>query len=333
MKKMYREILTQLKQNNDVVLASIYKSVGSTPRSQGAKMACFENGTTVGTVGGGAVEFDCTKKASQLFKTKASYKKQYTLNNDTAASIGMVCGGVAYIYFQYIESNKKNIAIFERIDELLANNTRSWLISKITDNETLLGVFDAENGLSFLEPDTDIKPLCNNTPTLSSDECYFAEPLTQCGIVYIFGGGHVSQALVPLLSMTDFVAVVFEDSEKFADKALFPTAQNVINASFFEIDKHINITEDDYAVVLTRGHKSDNEVVRQILSKHPSYLGVIGSKKKVSFMHDYLAQCGFSKVEIERIKSPIGLSIGAQTPSEIAVSIVAELISHRSQNI
>ncbi|MBQ2970919.1 MAG: XdhC family protein [Ruminococcus sp.] len=327
MKTMYKRIYSELKNGRDVVLASIIKSEGSTPRKEGAKMAYFEDDSTLGTVGGGKIEFDCTNICKDINSATAPFTKEYILDHNEAKNIGMVCGGKTTVFFQRISSSEDTIALFEKINDIFEKNERAFLITSIKNGK--IGIYH-DNEVFGLSPSFDITPFLKNTPTMTEDKSYFFEPLSNSEFVYIFGGGHISQALCRMLSLTDFNVIVYENNGNFSDIRLFDGAKRVVKADFTEINENINITHNDYCVVLTRGHESDNEVLSQIMSKHPSYLGVIGSKKKVTFMKEYLLSCGFSKEDIEKIHSPIGLSIGAVTPAEIAVSITAELIRHRA---
>ncbi len=296
-------------------------------------MAYFADGSTIGTVGGGAIEYDCLKLCAGMHTTKKPFAKSYTLRHNDAADIGMVCGGECTVYFQYIDAkDTKNTELFTYMCDKLEQSVPTWLVTKLTDADNSLGVYTKCDGLRFLNLDCDISNLMNTKPTYDCTLSIYAEPLTQSGVVYIFGGGHVSQSLVPMLIATDFEVVVFENNAKFADKSLFSGVKDVILADFLKINETVNITKDDYVVILTRGHQSDNEVLRQVISRQPSYLGVIGSRKKVSAMHKSLLEYGFDQKDIQRIHSPIGIEIGAETPSEIAVSITAQLIDHRAKN-
>ncbi len=329
MKAMYKKIYDELLCGRDVVLSSIIKSEGSTPRKAGATMAYFSDHSTAGTVGGGMIEFDCTNVCGSMHSTTSPFTKEYILNYNEAKNIGMVCGGKTEIFFQYIKSNESTIAIFEKINDVFVNNKQAFLITSIGSGD--ISVYETDSKLYGGTIDFDITPYLSSTPVLTENSDYFINPLSVSEFVYIFGGGHVSQALCKMLALTDFNVIVYENNEKFADIKLFDNVKKVVKAEFTEINDNISITQNDYCVVLTRGHESDNEVLSQIMSKHPSYLGVIGSKKKVAFMHEYLLNCGFSKDEIDKIHSPIGLEIGAVTPAEIAVSITAQLINHRAQ--
>ena len=149
-------------------------------------------------------------------------------------------------------------------------------------------------------------------------------------VVYIFGGGHVSQATVPILTSVGFRCVVADDRAEFADPGLFPQAEAVYQINFDRIDEKIRILPQDYVIVMTRGHEYDYEVQAHALSKRPFYIGVMGSRHKIAFVTKRLLADGFSQEEIEKCHMPIGLAIKAETPEEIAVSIAGELIQLRA---
>ena len=159
---------------------------------------------------------------------------------------------------------------------------------------------------------------------------WFSVPVVKAGRVYIFGGGHVSQALVPAIAAVGFRPVVYDDRPEFADLRLFPQADFTICGSFEELERYITITPDDYVVIMTRGHEADYEVLTRTLRSGAKYLGCIGSKRKLALCRERLLQAGFTAEEYEKVHAPIGLAIGAETPAEIAVSVTAELIAVRA---
>jgi xanthine dehydrogenase accessory factor len=160
---------------------------------------------------------------------------------------------------------------------------------------------------------------------------YFVQEVIPKGKVFIFGGGHVSKALVPVLRELDFYCVVLEDREDFLTEKLFPTANERILTDFNEISKKITVTKRDYAVIITRSHKLDYELQKQLLDTDAYYIGVMGSKKKTTTQRKMLEEDGYSLKNIERIKMPIGLDIKAETVKELAISIAAELIKERKR--
>lgn len=149
----------------------------------------------------------------------------------------------------------------------------------------------------------------------------------------IFGGGHIALPLVTYASMLDFTVTVFDDRPAYANAARFPEADEVICDSFDNVLEDVKLTENDYVIIVTRGHQHDTECLKGVLKNavRPAYIGMIGSKRRVGFVFERLGREGFTEEEISLVHSPIGLKIGAVTPAEIALSIFAEIVQHRRQ--
>ena len=146
----------------------------------------------------------------------------------------------------------------------------------------------------------------------------------------LLGGGHIAEPLCRLGAMLDFQVIVADDRPSFANRLRFPEASNVICDGFANAVNTLSITSSDYVCVITRGHRHDGECLRQILKgEMPYYLGMIGSRRRVTGLMAQLEEEGFDKELLSEICAPIGLSIHAQTVTEIAVSIVAQLIEYR----
>ncbi|MDO5563773.1 MAG: xanthine dehydrogenase accessory protein XdhC [Eubacteriales bacterium] len=146
------------------------------------------------------------------------------------------------------------------------------------------------------------------------------------GRVYIFGAGHVSQCLEKVLNFIGFDTIIIDDREEFANKEKFPLSKEIIVSNYDDIMSKINIKENDYVAIMTRGHAFDYEVEKQVLNTKAKYIGVIGSHKKIKVINEKLMKDGFSEERIKEVHTPIGLEIGAQTPEEIAISVAAEII-------
>ena len=159
---------------------------------------------------------------------------------------------------------------------------------------------------------------------------YYCETLVRAGRVFIFGGGHVAQALVPALTAVDFRCVVLEDRAEFCKPELFPGVEETRLIDNERVLNFVDITENDYVAVMTRGHSFDQSIQAQILKTPARYIGVIGSRKKTAKVFANLRELGFTDADFSRITTPIGLDIGAETPAEIAVSIAAQLIAVRA---
>lgn len=148
---------------------------------------------------------------------------------------------------------------------------------------------------------------------------------------YIFGGGHVGEALEPVLRHIHFRTVILDDREEYANSQRFPEADGVrVLDDFAHSFDEIETDENSYIIIVTRGHMGDYDVLRDALKQKSAYVGMIGSKKKNAMLFDMLRKEGFSEEEIGRVHAPIGLSIHAETPEEIAVSIAAEMIQVRA---
>lgn len=146
----------------------------------------------------------------------------------------------------------------------------------------------------------------------------------------LLGGGHISQALCRFAAEVDFSVTVVDDRPAFANSELFPGADRIICDSFAAAIAQLELTAYDYVCVLTRGHRWDGECLRQIFQgTMPAYLGLVGSKRRVSGLFDLLAADGYDRALMQQVSTPIGLSIGAVTPQEIGISILAELIQQR----
>jgi xanthine dehydrogenase accessory factor len=160
-----------------------------------------------------------------------------------------------------------------------------------------------------------------------------ALPETVKDKAYIFGGGHISRELAPILTQLGFSCAIYDNMLEYANKKYFPENSETIHGEFDDITKHITISEKDYVIVLTRGHEHDFTVLKQVIPFNPRYIGVIGSKTKAATVSCKLIEAGFTYEEVNAIHSPIGLKINSVTPAEIAVSIAAQIVLIKRSNI
>lgn len=150
------------------------------------------------------------------------------------------------------------------------------------------------------------------------------------GRVYIFGGGHVAQALVPALTAVEFRCVVLEDRVDLCGSELFPGVEEVLLIDNSRVADFVELTEEDWVVIMTRGHKDDLLIQSQVMKAPVRYIGVIGSRQKTAAVTAKLRDMGFSNADFQKVWAPIGLPIRSETPAEIAVSITAQLILERA---
>lgn len=330
MREFIREIVHALEAGQPVELVGIVASGGSTPRGAGALMAVFTDGQAKGTIGGGNVEYEAQKLAKSLLESGGDALRHFRFVQGDVESLGMVCGGDVTVQFQYLPArDAKTIAVLRDLMEATGRNVDTWLVRKIQgERVTAMGLAD-RNGVRHLdELPMELPELLQNKAVYLDG--WFAVPAVKAGRVYIFGGGHVSQALVPAAAAVGFRPVVYDDRPEFADMALFPQAEAALCGPFEELSRQVTVTPDDYVVIMTRGHRADYEVLAQLLRSRAKYLGCIGSRRKLALCRDRLLDAGFTAEEYARVHAPIGISIGAETPEEIAVSVTAELIAVRA---
>jgi xanthine dehydrogenase accessory factor len=159
------------------------------------------------------------------------------------------------------------------------------------------------------------------------------EPIFSEPTVYIFGAGHISEQLTPLVKKVQFRVVVLDDRDIFANRQRFPDADEVIVSEFERCFDRLTIDESSYIIIVTRGHLYDGRVLEQAVKTKARYIGMIGSKKKIRTLYQNLMEKGIPKASLDRVYAPIGIDINSETPEEIAVSIVAELIKVRGQPV
>ncbi len=335
MKEIFDRLSQAIKNKNDTVLVSVIASSGSTPRGEGARMLVDKNGRVAGTIGGGAVEFHSEQLAKEVLKTKAAKIETFILAPNDVADLGMVCGGNVEVLFQFIDCQEPSISVIcQKFNQHYQENRPCWLISEIGEQlSNHLTFYSRETGF-YNEESKELQKLMfkqGMTIVSDSDKRFLVESLINTGKVYIFGGGHVAQALVPVLKTLDFYCVVLDDRPELLTKEYFPEADQCVVLDLKNIMDKVEITEEDYVVVMTRGHQFDFEVSKQVLKTNAYYIGVMGSKHKIAIQIKRLKECGFETEEIDRINMPIGLKIKAETPAELAISVAGELIIKRAE--
>jgi xanthine dehydrogenase accessory factor len=155
------------------------------------------------------------------------------------------------------------------------------------------------------------------------------EPVSGTPHLVIFGGGHVSKYISRAASMAGFRITVIDDRSEYANAVRFPEAERSLAVDFNEALSHFSITPSTYIVIVTRGHRSDEEILEKVVASPAKYIGMIGSKRKVLTTYEHLAGRGVSANVLNRVHAPIGIEIGATTAEEIGISVVAQLIAVR----
>jgi xanthine dehydrogenase accessory factor len=335
---LFKTMLEKINSGEDTVLATIVADTGSSPRSAGAHILVDKNGRLCGTIGGGTLEYKSIQLARGLLEQRQSRRKTYRLYRNDEEELGMLCGGNVDVFFQFIKGgDEKTASLLRECISRLGKDEDMWLFIDLTSpaDWTMAlysggTIFPGEMKLGG----EDIRELARNKEVLvrKGDRRIYGEPVNFAGKVFIFGGGHVAQALAPVLNSVGFRCVVFDNREEFVSRELFPDALALITGDYDQIEENLEnltVSSRDYIVIVT--HAYDLAVLRQIIGRNCAYVGVIGSKTKAAALKQQLAQEGVSGETLDKINTPIGLKIKSETPEEIAVSIAGEMILRRAE--
>lgn len=335
-----------LDQGHDFVLATIVRHEGATPRTAGSKMIITRDGQGIGTVGGGLLEAEVMARASRLIKPEQSELMHFDLSGDLASTMEMICGGSADVLLARVSPTDANRSLFGQWQRILEQNRQGCLVTVaqqtddalyrtnhclVTSDGKLEGPFPL--GRSVLERVLATARTANRFQTLwLEDALVVVEPSARVSIAFLFGAGHVARPTAHLAAMTGFQVWILDDRAPYVTPERFPEAHRVRVLDSFEraFDK-LSVTSDSCVIIFTRGHLHDKIVLAQALATDAGYIGMIGSHRKRDTIYDALRTEGVPQSQIERVHCPIGLDIGAETPEEIAVSIVAEMILQRSR--
>ena len=328
MRKMLKIMEDKLSGGEALVLVTVIASSGATPRGAGARMLVGKSGRLYGTIGGGAVEYRSEQIAAKVLQEKTSLGHDFTLTKDDVQNLGMICGGACSVYFHYLSTEAPHtLSLVRRAEEEFSKGSDLWLLTDVgTEGE--MGLYTPDTGVWGLEVPENM--VFSRHPQRT--ENIFAEQINTSGRVYVFGGGHVAQELVPVLSHVGFRCVFMDDREEFTKSELFPGAEAVICGDLRRIGDYLTVGSEDYVCVMTRGHAYDTVVQAQVLKCRPTYCGVIGSAHKAAGVRKTLKEeYGLVDEELDLVTTPIGLNIKGETPAEIAISIAAQMILHRAE--
>lgn len=251
---VYEELVELRRAGQKCAVATIVEVAGSIPSFQSAKMLIREDGTMVGTIGGGCTEAEVWQAARDVMDTETPRMLQFHLGQDAAYDNGLICGGQLNVY---------------------------------------------------------------------------VEPVLPIPRALIFGAGHISKSLSKVATLAGFATTVIDNRETYANQERFPEAAEVIAAEYEEVFPQLPANDSTYVIIVTRGHRDDMRVLRWAVSQPLRYIGMIGSKRKTIEVAKHLRREGIAAESLAGVHAPMGLDIGAVTPEEIAVAVVAEMIRRR----
>ena len=340
---IYQTACELLLSGQKLILVKTIQRSGSTPRDVGSMCIIAEDGTLFGTVGGGLLEHQVQTRAMDLFKEKKSFIYRFRLTSQDLAEAGMICGGEVDLYLDPLfPENKETLSLFVALASEIKANRPARLITRIEDglpaHETGTRMLIQEDGKTVGEIkglDLEKLPDMGKAPfkLISPDKMgatFFMENIRLNPRIFLFGAGHVSAFVSQLARLVGFDITVIDDRPEFASKERFPDADELIVSDFGHAFEKLSISLNSYILIITRGHLHDKTVLQQALSTPAAYIGMIGSIGKRNLIYKDLMDQGITKERLESVFSPVGLEIHAETPEEIAISIVAELIKVRA---
>lgn len=344
MKVILEHAINSLESGQPIVLAQIVRQVGSAPRSLGSRCLIHQDGSIFGTIGGGLLEYKVQQRAVELFGEGVSEIYPFHMTSDDVANLDMCCGGIVDIYIEPMSpTNLDNLRLLKRTLELIDNNKKGTLLSflanglgsdcterrmLVSDDGEIVGDIPQVRDRALDWAATNKARLfIGNVP----EQLVFADPINTASELVLCGAGHVASCVAPLAKMAGFRVVVVDDREEFANVERYPSADNIQVLPFDSMFDHIVVVDKSYIAILTRGHAHDRTVLKSALSTDAAYIGMVSSSRKRELLFKSLEDEGFGREQLEQIRTPIGLDIAAETPEEIAISIVAELIKVRAE--
>jgi len=320
-------------------LATVITRNGSAPRSTGAKMLIKQDGGIIGTVGGGMLEAQVQELAEKMIRERRSIIQSFQFNGIDAATMDAICGGQVEVLVEWVNcEDPQTIKIIQGLQTAINQHQKAWLVTNLPAAKT--GTMHA-----FIQQDGNVMGDLPQGLTLEAitetrlpgivqlgQQLVMIEPIDISGSAFIFGAGHVSRSLAVFVKAVGFWTVVLDDRGEYANRERFPEVDQVIALeSFTDSLANLQIDGDSFIVIVTRGHVNDLTVLAQALKTEAGYIGMIGSRRKCSLIFEELRRNGYREEDIQRVHAPIGLPISAETPEEIGISIVAEMIQERSK--
>ncbi|MGH7814913.1 MAG: XdhC family protein [Candidatus Binataceae bacterium] len=346
-----------LERGESFALATVIGVRGSTPREIGAKMIVHRGGQS-GTIGGGCGEAEVFRKAKVILEGEGMARSaEVDLTGDFDQDEIGACGGVMEVFID-LWTPAGGLDIARRIADAAARGVRAALLTAIDPGPRAEA---APGAHAFIEPDAGIAApagfpaaalealaalikagnpillelddrgaLAPATRTvLGNGMRLFADPVAGAQRLIIAGAGHIAAPLCAMAAAAGFRVTVIDDRAAFANRARFPEAAEIIVAPFGSAIESLTLDSRTALVSVTRGHSFDETAVRAALLQPCGFVGMIGSRRRAAAVIERLAKAGVPAARLADLHAPLGVAIGAETPGEIAVSIIAEIIRER----
>lgn len=312
--KFYPQLDKWHQEHRQIAIATVIKTWGSSPRREGAIMVITDNMQMMGSVSAGCVESAVVEEAQNVIQHQHPKKVHYGVSDELALDVGLACGGEISIYIQPYP-----LLLHQQMAKMIEDkNTIIW---ESTETETTFEqkVFAdvSLNSIIRLEQSSDKTVLTQK----------IAPPLT----LIIIGGNHIAVALSKLTKIMGYHIILIDPRTAFATVDRFPDADEIIPRYPRTAFKHLKITSSTALAVLAHDPKIDDVALKIGLQSSAFYIGALGGRKSQEQRRDRLHEMGLSMQIINRLHAPIGLDIGAETPEQIALSILAEIVAKQNK--
>lgn len=312
---VWRAAADLLREGASGAFATVARVRGSTPVPAGTKMLVGSEGRLIGSVGGGCVEAEVIGAALEAQRRREPRLLTHHLNADLAGDLGLSCGGTVDIFVEPLVAETSYVTVLESAATAewgLVRTATEWTSGPVKTFEPLRG-----------------GALSGAAATLTRDGRFVEERLTQAPRVFVFGAGHVGTAIARAAAAAGFRVIVIDDRADYADPSRFAEGIGVLAADVEDALARYPLTGADAVVIATRGHRNDALILERVATSPAGYVGLLGSRRKKIVVTKGLKAAGVPAKSLQRVRVPVGLAIGAVTPEEIAVSVVAELIAWR----
>jgi xanthine dehydrogenase accessory factor len=305
-----REVLDELNQwtreGEDIALATVVETWGSSPRPLGSKMLVTRSGKMAGSVSNGCIEGAVFEEAQEVLKSGKAKIAAFGVADDVAFEVGLACGGHIEVFIQPLGR------VHQQVIAKLNRNEPATLRTNLVNGEAEL-VDGTPPGSELARRDGDV----------------FIEPYRRPAHLVIIGAIHIAIPLHRLAKLMGYRVTVVDARKKFATKERFPEADELVVAWPDEALARLTIDSSTYVVILTHDPKFDLPALRAVLRKDAGYVGAIGSRKTNQNRFDALRKEGFTEEQLSRVHGPIGLDLGGRGAEETALGILAEITAVR----
>lgn len=337
MRELRRHFRDAIAGGRQVAVCRLIETRGSTPQKPGAVMLVYADGAQAGTLGGGCVEAEVRREALRTLAQGTAQLLTFQLDSDYGWDDGLICGGRMKVLIDPIGADAAPRDYYERLLDVVERGATEAV--RIDGDSCELHLLDADAApLASLRAPADcnldpiiagVEPLADRPrPRVAAGFAYLPYP-PRCRLI-IVGGGHVGKAVAELAQQADFDIVVCDDRAEYVAEDRFPQVERRVSGKLADTLPRLEIGARDFCLIVTRGHNHDEEALLRLIDRGAGYVGMIGSRRKIRLIFDDLREQGISAESLAAVFAPVGLDIGSQSVPEIAISIVAQLISVRN---